>query len=34
MRDTIFFDEADSADDAILGYTIEMDDYGPIYVWD
>ena len=34
MRDTIFFDEADSADDAILGYTIEIDDYGPIYIWD
>jgi type II secretory pathway pseudopilin PulG len=34
IQDTIFLDEADSADDAILGFTLEMDDYGPTYVWD
>ncbi|MBC8310517.1 MAG: type II secretion system protein [Phycisphaerales bacterium] len=32
--DIIFQDEADSEDDAILGYTIEMDDYGPTFIWD
>jgi len=32
--DIVFLDEADSADDAILGYTIEMDEYGPTFVWD
>lgn len=33
-QDNIFWDEEDSKDDAVLGYTIEMDDYGPIYSWD
>jgi hypothetical protein len=34
-RDNVFLIESeDSSDDAILGYTIEMDDYGPILVWD
>jgi hypothetical protein len=33
-QDTIFEDESDSPDDAVLGFTLEMDDYGPIYVWD
>ncbi len=33
--DNIFLIESeDSADDAILGFTLEMDDYGPTLVWD
>jgi len=32
--DNVFLDESESADDAVLGYTIEMDDYGPTYIWD
>ena len=34
QRDTIFLDESDSADDAMLGFTLEMDDNGPTYSWD
>ena len=35
IDDNIFLmeDEA-SADDAILGFSYEMDDYGPVFVWD
>ncbi len=32
--DNIFLEEDDSSDDAILGYTLEMDDYGPTFIWD
>jgi hypothetical protein len=35
VEDNLFLiEEEDSADDAILGVTLEMDDYGPILVWD
>ena len=34
LQDTVFLDEFDSSDDAVLGYTLEMDDYGPTYIWD
>ncbi len=34
-EDNLFMmEEEDSQDDAMLGFTIEMDDYGPIFVWD
>jgi hypothetical protein len=33
--DNVFLlEDGDSADDAILGLSIEMDDHGPIFVWD
>ena len=32
--DNIFLLEEDDSDDAILGFTHEMDDYGPVFVWD
>ena len=35
VDDNLFFmEDADSSDDAILGLTYEMDDYGPTFVWD
>ncbi|MEE2912793.1 MAG: hypothetical protein VX436_03215 [Planctomycetota bacterium] len=35
MNDNIFLmEEEDSKEDAILGFTDEMDDYGPILIWD
>ncbi len=35
VEDNIFLmEEDDSSDDAILGFTYEMDDYGPVFVWD
>ena len=35
FEDNLFMmEEEDSQDDAMLGFTIEMDDYGPIFVWD
>ena len=34
-QDNLFLvEEDDSVDDAILGITLEMDDYGPVFVWD
>jgi len=34
-KDNVFLiEEEDSSDDAILGYTLEMDAYGPTLVWD
>ena len=35
VDDNLFFmEDADSSDDAILGLTYEIDDYGPTFVWD
>jgi hypothetical protein len=34
VHDNPFLSEGDYADDAMLGLTLEMDDYGPILVWD
>ena len=35
IDDNIFLlEDDDSKDDAILGFTQEMDDYGPVFVWD
>ena len=34
-HDNLFFaEEEDSKDDAILGFTDQMDDYGPTLIWD
>ena len=33
-QDNLFLYEGDSADDAMLGFTIEMYDNGPVFVWD
>jgi hypothetical protein len=34
QQDCIFKEESDSSDDAMLGFTLDMDDYGPTYSWD
>ena len=34
VNDNIFLAEEDSKDDAVLGFTDEMDDYGPTLIWD